>query len=506
MNPSRFDDLTRSVALSTSRRHALKFLTASLVGGFLLRSSRTFGENRSSTPNLPAATSAGGVVRFLGASASSDPDIGANTFELLSYESGGYRFRTISLGATPPTGFEQPDFDDSEFTEGIAPFGGGVDVGCPLDKTVQTLWPIGSELLVRHTFFIPEGVASIRIMVSLDNDLIAAFVNGQLLIQEPIVHEGCASLDRYRIDIPASVVQPGDNFLAFHVRDRGVQSFFDIRILAELSSAVLGQTLDQTAQAISAALLGIPNEPVSNVTTNCSSSNSGKTMTINFFIPRTGESGNLHIEASTRDHSTQSYYVNGQLLTRTSITWGDEGRDLNLSIRNSPNVATRQTNTIGPSDPAMNAMSNVLTMPSVSYAIEACLHAVAPNPGIDCAANCRAISKDGHNRIDTSGKNICRGAVLGGGALTGMLAGASLGARGGVGGIVAGGLLGLAVCWIEDISNDRKKHCWDVWEEQCLGCCEDDCPVDVCTSNQPRTLRGSGPCTAPMPYTSPGMC
>src|SRR5437868_4312775 len=97
--------------------------------------------------------------KALGNKTPADPDIAPHTFEVLSYQDSGYRFLIIGPNETPPPGFEQPfpDFDASAagFTEGTAAFGSGGE--CPLQSTVQTDWPINTQLLVRRNVFIPAG-------------------------------------------------------------------------------------------------------------------------------------------------------------------------------------------------------------------------------------------------------------------------------------------------------------------------------------------------------------
>lgn len=175
-----------------------------------------------------------------------DPGITPYTVELLSYKGSEYRFLTIPLDTEPPEGFEQPDFDDSEFKTGTAPFGGGCcglgEKDCPLRQTVQTEWSTETQLLLRRSVFIPDGAASVRIMVSVDNDVVEVFFNGECVPHSSISHGNCPILDEFRVDIPQELVQPGEmNLVAFHLRDRppdvgqANESFFDTRILAEFS-------------------------------------------------------------------------------------------------------------------------------------------------------------------------------------------------------------------------------------------------------------------------------
>jgi hypothetical protein len=110
------------------------------------------------------------------ASGQSPADIGPNTFELISYQSSGYKFKIINQKAKPPDGFEQPGFNDNDFDTSSGAFGSGGF--CPLQPTVQTNWPVNSQLLARHEVTIPTETTNIRVMVSVDND-IRVFFNGK---------------------------------------------------------------------------------------------------------------------------------------------------------------------------------------------------------------------------------------------------------------------------------------------------------------------------------------
>jgi hypothetical protein len=158
------------------------------------------------------------------------------TVHLVSYQDPGYEFFVIGQHARPPAGFESLEFQAAGFKQGTAAFGSGGS--CPLQNTVNdaTAWPINTQLLVRRELVVPPGATNIRIMVAVDNDIIAVFVNGQPLLGTPIKHEGCPILDEFRFDVPPSLILPSEkNVVAFHLRDRGLENFFDTQILAELS-------------------------------------------------------------------------------------------------------------------------------------------------------------------------------------------------------------------------------------------------------------------------------
>ena len=162
-----------------------------------------------------------------------DPGIGPHTIELLPYQAAGYRYHILTLDETPPPGFEQPSFDDTGWNTGAAAFGSVGD--CPLQGTVQTPWPAESQLLIRRVVAVPPGATGLRVLVTVDNDIMGAFFNG-VPIAGFVAHEDCPIPDEFRVDVPPSLVTPGDNLVAVQVRDRHPSSFFDTRLLAEAST------------------------------------------------------------------------------------------------------------------------------------------------------------------------------------------------------------------------------------------------------------------------------
>lgn len=141
------------------------------------------------------------------------PDFTANTIVLLPYQSPGSKFLFIPLDVEPPSGFEQPAFDEMGFGNGTGAFGSGEE--CRLQSTVETGWPVNTQLLVRRRISIPAGVENARVMVSVDNDILGVFVNG-VAVADTITHDECPILDEFRIDLPSELIQLGENLVAFH--------------------------------------------------------------------------------------------------------------------------------------------------------------------------------------------------------------------------------------------------------------------------------------------------
>jgi hypothetical protein len=163
---------------------------------------------------------------------SADPGIGPDTVEVLPYQSGSYRFLSIGLGDSPPAGFELPAFNDAAFATGAAPFGTGG--GCPIQSTVVSPWPVNTRLLVRRAVTIPAGATNVRIMAAVDNDIVAVYFNGTL-IAGLTVHNFCPDQDDFRFDVPQALVQTGQNTMVFHLLDRGEETYFDSRVLVDVS-------------------------------------------------------------------------------------------------------------------------------------------------------------------------------------------------------------------------------------------------------------------------------
>ncbi len=158
----------------------------------------------------------------------SDPGITAQTVEVIPYQATGYLF---NIYATAPATYGDETFDDSSFSVGDAAFGQAG--GCPLQPTVNTNWPLHSDIVVRKTLSLPLGASNLRIMVVIDND-VEVFLNGQNLSGGLVQHDGCPVLDEFRFDAPDVLLTAGDNLLAVRGRDRGFESFLDLRVLVDL--------------------------------------------------------------------------------------------------------------------------------------------------------------------------------------------------------------------------------------------------------------------------------
>lgn len=161
----------------------------------------------------------------------------------------GFRYVIQPLNSAIP-GFEAVGFDDSLWAPGAVPFGGaGAATGtCPaLWPTVVTPWsPNNTDLFTRfHLDFCP-GATSVRVGVSIDND-VALFVNGFPVppalpcgVTSPdglCQTEQCAVNDKVVFNVPDAFVFAGDNVFAIHARDRHIVAYLDIEVSADLTNA-----------------------------------------------------------------------------------------------------------------------------------------------------------------------------------------------------------------------------------------------------------------------------
>ncbi|MDI6801374.1 MAG: hypothetical protein QMD01_04895 [Thermodesulfovibrionales bacterium] len=154
---------------------------------------------------------------------------------ILPYNSIGWRFLVVPFGGSP--GFEQPGFDDSQFYLGNAPFGQGD--WCPLDPTIKTFWPLNSDILLRRTFTLPSDASTVKVAVAIDND-IQVFINGMDISGGLQQNEWCTVLDRLVFPVQDSLlVFGGANLLAVRARNRGVISYVDIEVRADMPERIL---------------------------------------------------------------------------------------------------------------------------------------------------------------------------------------------------------------------------------------------------------------------------
>jgi hypothetical protein len=242
-----------------------------------------------------------------------DPRFTPDTQELLAYRDSSYRFLAIASNEALPLGFERPEFDDGKFATGSAAFGFEGGGGCPLQATVQTPWPAELQLLVRRFISVPDGANNVRVMLAADNDVLGVFFNGTRILS-PITHDGCSKLDEIVVEVPQSLIQRERNLLAFHLVDRGVDSFFDARVVADIPLPELGRSLVRIARTVQNQ---VPKVPVSNVSVQCPPE-TGE-ISVDYSIPATGANASIKLRSSATDFVAR-YVLNGRQVSAVQST------------------------------------------------------------------------------------------------------------------------------------------------------------------------------------------
>ena len=117
---------------------------------------------------------------------------------------------------------------------GAMPFGSWETGGasCPLAPEANSVWPSHGLLLVRRTFVLPRGATDVQLRLGIDNDALIA-VNGTVVGSDWIHHENCPARDDFFVDVPRELLNRGGaNVLAILAYDRGVESWIDVRLVA----------------------------------------------------------------------------------------------------------------------------------------------------------------------------------------------------------------------------------------------------------------------------------
>jgi hypothetical protein len=166
-----------------------------------------------------------GAVVFSPSAALAEPST-----SVLDYGAGEYRYLEVQPGGGPPD-FAASDYDDGGFFTGPGPFGNN-PFGCPIEPV--TNWSQNTDLLVRRTIALPPGTTDVTVYVAIDND-VDLFWNGAPL--GSFTSEGCATYDAIAVSVPAALLVGGTNVLAARAHDRGVASFLDLRVTANLPPA-----------------------------------------------------------------------------------------------------------------------------------------------------------------------------------------------------------------------------------------------------------------------------
>ncbi len=183
----------------------------------------------SASPTASASPSAGPSG---GTAPTNLPLAASGAATALSYQASGYRYQVVGAGG-PPSGWQSTIFDDSSWTVGSAAFGSGAS--CPVASTVQTAWPVGTQILLRHPVTLPAGTTAVTVYFGADNGATVYWNGTQIGSQSG---GGCASQNQYSLAVPAGSFTAGaGNLLAVLGTDDGVSDdFLDLSVVATVPS------------------------------------------------------------------------------------------------------------------------------------------------------------------------------------------------------------------------------------------------------------------------------
>ena len=177
--------------------------------------------------NVTGPTAAGSVVRHE-----------TLWMVILPYRGSSYCYRVLQSG-TVPEQVGTPGFADPDWMTGDAAFG-GVEGGSPaspqtnvgnwdLKSTIKTFWPPNTEIVLRKELDIGVPPAGARLSAAVDNDIVAAYLNGTELPNSSYRHEERPHPDDLQCDVPVSLLWLGSNLLVVHARDRGGETYLDVK-------------------------------------------------------------------------------------------------------------------------------------------------------------------------------------------------------------------------------------------------------------------------------------
>ncbi len=202
---------------------------ASFVDGSLPTTNVTFSAPGTYVLRLTATDSELATHGDVTISVVADDQPVPSTITITPYQAPDWRYKIYPLGGVPLDAGAVV-FDDSDYALGRGAFGSGG--GCAVQTTVHTNWPTFSEIVLRRTIDLPANVTNVRVSGTIDND-VRIMINGADASGGFVGHEGCAQLDDTRINVVTTSLNPGPNLFVVHGRDRGGESFVDVRLLVD---------------------------------------------------------------------------------------------------------------------------------------------------------------------------------------------------------------------------------------------------------------------------------
>ncbi|MDQ1254528.1 MAG: sorting protein, partial [Euryarchaeota archaeon] len=151
---------------------------------------------------------------------------------IVPYMDSKYKYKIVNYGES--AGFEDVNYDDSDFSMGNASFGLIKPGYCDIYslKYIKTLWPEYTDILLRKEFVLPAGVTNLKVYIAVDDD-VQVFINGHDVSNGTQTHEMCAEWDYFEFPVDNSILKTGTNLLAVRGKDHGGVNFLDTKITAD---------------------------------------------------------------------------------------------------------------------------------------------------------------------------------------------------------------------------------------------------------------------------------
>jgi hypothetical protein len=151
----------------------------------------------------------------------------ANQIILIDQES-EWEYTTLNFDLWPDMDAEFSDFDwdSATYNTGLAAFGNASDY--------NTYWAPNTDLALRQSFeFTGDALGDLRLNVASDNGFII-FLNGVEISNENA--EGFTSRWEYELDVSSASLVNGMNTVSVFAEDHGGLTYFDMQLVANVSS------------------------------------------------------------------------------------------------------------------------------------------------------------------------------------------------------------------------------------------------------------------------------
>jgi len=149
---------------------------------------------------------------------------------------------------TIPANWFDPLLADGTWHVGNAPFGATTGPFCSSPPAITPAFPLNTNLYLRKHFSIPGVVLGSTFSIIADNDIIAVYLNGVAQIGSPFSRDNCGTAPG-NVEYEQAITLTGpflaNNVIAIQIRDRGVLSYFDAKLIVRFCATAADPCLAQ---------------------------------------------------------------------------------------------------------------------------------------------------------------------------------------------------------------------------------------------------------------------